>query len=64
MKDYIFQFYNDGFATTFYLKPIKCLKKKIKNKKLIDIFTMLIKIIYTIMMILFALFIFYKKWPL
>ena len=35
MKSYINQIYNEGFATTFYLKPIRYLNKKIKNKKLL-----------------------------
>ena len=28
MKDYINQFYNEGLATTFYLKPINFINKK------------------------------------
>ena len=30
MKNYIYQFYNEGFATTFYLKPVNYLKKNIQ----------------------------------
>ena len=33
MKNYIYQFYNEGFATTFYLKPVNYLKKNIRNNK-------------------------------
>ena len=34
MKDYIYQFYNEGFATTFYLKPVNYLKKNIHNNNI------------------------------
>ena len=64
MKNYIEQFYNEGFATTFYLKPIEFINKKIHNKNLIHIFTIILKILYTIVMISFALLVFYYKWPL
>ena len=64
MKDYIFQFYNEGLATTFYLKPIKWVNRSIKNKKIVDIISIFIKIFYTILVVLFAIFIFKKKWPL
>ena len=33
MKDYIDQFYNEGLATTFYLRPVKWVSKRIKNEK-------------------------------
>ena len=44
MKEYIRQFYNEGFATTFIKKPVKFLKKHIKNEKIVKILTILIKI--------------------
>ena len=31
LKDYIKQFYTEGFATTFYQKPTKYVNKKIKT---------------------------------
>lgn len=64
MRNYIDQFYNEGLATTFYLKPIKWIDKKIENKNIVSIIKVLIKVIYTILMILFAIFMFYVKWPL
>lgn len=64
MKDYIYQFYNEGLATTFYLKPINYLKKKIKNKKIFNLVNIFIKIIYTILVLIFAYYIFLDKFPL
>lgn len=64
MKDYIDQFYNEGFATTFYLKPVNFFKKKLKNKELLKIIVMIIKIIYTILMLVLAWFIFLDRYPL
>lgn len=64
MKDYIDQFYNEGLATTFYLRPIKLLKKKIKNKKLLRFITILIKFLYTVLVLVFAWFMFWDKYPL
>ena len=61
MKDYIKQFYSEGFATTFYLKPIKFLEKNIKNKKVVSILSFFIRIIYTILVLAFAGFILYYK---
>ena len=28
------QFYREGFGTTFYLKPVKYINNKVKNKRL------------------------------
>ena len=64
MKDYIEQFYNDGLATTFYLKPVKFIEKKIKNKNIVKFIKLLIKIIYTILVLVFAWFAFWSKYPL
>ena len=64
MKNYIEQFYNEGFATIFYLKPINFLNKKLRNRKLVNLFSKIIKLLYTIIMIIFALFVFKYKWPL
>lgn len=64
MREYIEQFYNEGLATTFYLKPINWINMKIKNKLVLKIISILIKILYTFGVIIFALFVFYLKWPL
>lgn len=64
MKDYINQFYSEGLATTFYLKPIKYINNKVKNEKLANIFKFLMKLFYTVIVITFAIYIFYIKFPL
>lgn len=64
MKDYIDQFYKEGFATTFYLKPVNFIKKKINNKKLSKLLINLVKIIYTILVLIFAVYMFLEKYPL
>ena len=64
MKDYIDQFYNEGLATTFYLKPVKFLEKRIKNKGLVKFISIIIKIVYTILVLIFAWFVFWSKYPL
>ena len=64
MKDYIEQFYNDGLATTFYLKPIRFIEKKIRNKKIFNFIRILIKIVYTVLVLVFAWFVFWSKYPL
>ena len=61
MKEYLKQFYNEGFATIFYQKPINYLKKKIKNKKIVKFLSILIKLFYTILVLLFAGYVLYKK---
>ena len=64
MKNYIYQFYNEGFATTFYLKPVNYLKKNIHNNSVLKILIMIIKILYTILIIAFAIIMFIYKFPL
>ena len=64
MKEYLNQFYNEGLRTTFYLKPVNYIKRKIKNPKHQKYIELIIKIIYTILVLLFAIYIFIKKWPL
>ena len=61
MKEYIKQFYNEGLATTFYLKPINYLDKHIKSKKVVKVLSIILKIIYTLLVILLAGFILYRK---
>lgn len=64
MREYISQFYNEGFATTFYLRPIKYFEKRIKNKKILDVVSILIKLLYTVFVIAFGIFMFFRKFPL
>ena len=64
MKDYIWQFYNEGLATTFYLKPLKYIDKHIKNKILFKIIKFLLLIFYTLFVIIIAWFIFWDRYPL
>lgn len=64
MKEYINQFYNEGLGLTFYVKPVKKLSKLIKNKKVLKFFDVLIKIIYTVLAISFAIIMFIVKFPL
>ena len=61
MKNYIKQFYNEGFATTFYLKPINYLKNRVHNKKTFEVLSNIIKFLYTALVLLFAGYILYKK---
>ena len=61
MKSMLYQFYNEGFATTFVLKPINFIKKSIKNQNLVNTFSFIIKFIYTILMILVLIFVIYLK---
>lgn len=63
MKDYIYQFYNEGLATTFYLKPLNFINKKFKNKKLVKILKMFIQIIYTVLVLIFAGYMFLESYP-
>ena len=61
MKNLIKQFYTEGFGTTFYLKPIKFVKRKEKNKTLVKILSLLIKIFYTTIFIAIGAYILYNK---
>ena len=61
MKEYIKQIYNEGLATTFYQKPLNFLKKRVKSKKILQILSTILKIIYTLIIILFAAFVLYRK---
>ena len=58
------QFYNEGLGITFYQKPMKFIKKKIKNEKLYKLASLTIKICYTLFAIVFAIIIFMANWPL
>jgi len=61
MKEYLRQFYNEGFATIFYQKPVNYLKKKIKSEKIVKLLSVLIKLLYTILVLMFAGYVLYKK---
>lgn len=63
MKNLIYQFYNEGFGSIFCKKPINYVNKKIKNKIISKIISILIKSLYTIIVILVASYVFYKKLP-
>ena len=64
MKDYVNQFYTEGLATTFYLKPIKYINRVIKNKSMRKVVGCVIKVLYTIFAFVLAWFIFLEKYPL
>lgn len=61
MKDYIKQFYTEGFATTFYQKPTNYINKKVKNKKVAKFINGLIKVFYTVIFIGIAIIYAYNK---
>jgi hypothetical protein len=61
MKEYIKQFYNEGLATTFYTKPVNYLNKKIKNKKVVKFLSGVIKVLYTLLALVFAGYVLYRK---
>jgi hypothetical protein len=61
IKDYIKQFYTEGFATTFYQKPIKFINRKIKNKFISKYIILFITILYTLIFISIAIIYLYNK---
>lgn len=63
MKSFIYQFYNEGFATTFCLKPIKLIKKVVKNDTICKILIIFVKLIYTLLMICLAWKLFWVVYP-
>ncbi len=63
MKEYIKQFYSEGLANTFYIKPLNYLKKHIKNKKILKCFSLILKTIYTIFCIILAIILFKVIFP-
>lgn len=63
MKEYIKQFYSEGLANTFYIKPINYLKKHIKNKNILKLLSTLLKIIYTAFCIILAIILFKVIFP-
>lgn len=63
MKEYIKQFYSEGLANTFYIKPLNYLKKHIKNKTIFNLFATILKVIYTVFCILLAIILFKVVFP-
>lgn len=63
MKEYIKQFYSEGLANTFYIKPLNYLKKHIKNKTLLKYFSLILKTLYTIFCIILAIILFKIIFP-
>lgn len=61
MKEYIRQFYSEGFGSVFYQKPVKYLDNKIKNKKFVKFLSIIIKILYTIIFVSIAFIVLFKK---
>ena len=62
MKNIVYQLYNEGFATLFYLKPVNYIKRNIKSKSLIKILSFIIKLIYTILIIGLVIVMVYFKY--
>ncbi len=58
------QFYNEGFGTTFYLKPLKYIKKTIKNVKFRKFLMITLKVLYTIIFIVIGIIMFIINFPL
>lgn len=63
MNEYIRQFYYEGIGNIFFAKPKKLMDKKIKNKTLNKLLTILLKIIYTIFAISCGIALFYVAYP-
>ena len=61
MKSLIYQLYNEGFATTFCIKPTRFIEKKLKSKKIINFLSILVKILYTILIIVILIISIYIK---
>lgn len=61
MKEYIRQFYNEGFGSIFYKKPIEFIDKRIKNKRIVKGIKFVVKMIYTLLALSFAGYVLYKK---
>lgn len=61
MKELIRQFYNEGLATTFVLKPYKFIDKHIKNKFFNKLFKVLIILFYTLLALSIAAYYLYSK---
>ena len=63
MNEYVRQFYYEGIGDIFFSKPKKIIDKKIKNKSLNKILTIILKVIYTLFAISCGLILFYIAYP-
>lgn len=63
MNEYIRQFYYEGMGDIFFATPKKFLDKKIKDKLLNKILTILLRIIYTLFAISCGIALFYIAYP-
>ena len=62
MRSLIYQFYNEGFATTFLLKPMNYLSNNINSKKVVNAFSIILKFLYTTLVIFILVLVFYLKY--
>jgi hypothetical protein len=62
MKNIVYQFYNEGFATLFCLKPINYIKNNISNKSIVNLFSFVIRFLYTIAIISLIVILTYLKY--
>jgi len=63
MNEYVRQFYYEGIGNIFFAKPKKILDKKIKDKLLNKILTIVLKITYTLFAISCGIALFYVAYP-
>lgn len=63
MKEYIRQFYYEGIGDIFFAKPKEMLDKKIKNKTINKVMTIILKILYTLLAISFGIILFNIAYP-
>lgn len=63
MNEYIRQFYYEGIGDIFFAKPKQLLDKKIKDKTLNRILTIVLKTIYTLFAISCGIALFYIAYP-
>ena len=54
MQSILKQFYGEGFATLFFLRPIGFIKKVVKNRVAASIFSFIIRIAYTALVLYLA----------
>lgn len=62
MKNIVYQFYNEGFATLFCLKPINYIKNNVSNKNIVNLFSFVIRFLYTIAIISLIVILTYLKY--
>lgn len=63
MKDYIYQFYNEGLGYLLIVKPQQFINKYVKNKSFAKVLMWIIKGLYTCLAFLLIVIIMIKKWP-